>query len=127
MNIAECPSCQKRFKVPHFDKVWQCKSCQVALVDPSGSAPQEAGEEASVNCPACGAQNQVAAIDCQGCGAALKAKVRERKRSSKSQRSQAISDRKARSAVRKDLRKLAFELEAARYLPVDRMIDGRDI
>ncbi len=31
-NIAECPECGKRYKVPHFEKEWSCKNCEVALL-----------------------------------------------------------------------------------------------
>ncbi|MDF1836333.1 MAG: hypothetical protein P1V35_00560 [Planctomycetota bacterium] len=31
-HIAECPECGKKYKVPHFDKEWSCKVCEVALL-----------------------------------------------------------------------------------------------
>lgn len=43
-NIAECPECGKKYKVPHFDKEWSCKVCQVALY-PEDEFEEELEEE----------------------------------------------------------------------------------
>ncbi len=50
-NIAECPDCGKRYKVPHFDNEWYCKVCEVALLAEDGTVFEEPEAESEQAAP----------------------------------------------------------------------------
>ena len=44
MLLATCPDCQKRFRVPHDRKDWNCKTCD-AVLEIVQDTPEASGGE----------------------------------------------------------------------------------
>ena len=45
--LATCPDCHKKYRVPHADKEWRCKACDVPLE----LEESEVVEETTFECP----------------------------------------------------------------------------
>ncbi len=126
-NVAQCPDCKKKYKVPHTDKTWQCKVCQVPLIvqDPVSveSVPKseqkvrpKSGKLVSTTCPACGATAAGLLSQCKECGepigsdpyASPKNSGRPAHRRATAGSRESIEQSAARGAAKKELRKLGF-------------------
>jgi hypothetical protein len=77
--VAACPGCNKRYKVPHNNKAWRCKVCDVELLVDSDLEPpplpgkdkNAGGCESGDSCPDCGAPQDTDTHFCGECGADL--------------------------------------------------------
>ncbi len=121
-QIAECPECSKKYKVPHLDKAWQCKACAVPLILPDAEelgedeAPQAASSPPKVKgitCPKCGAGIEQRGGKCKECGesdpyASPAHSGRPKLKRAAAGSKQSMEESAARGAAKKELRKLGL-------------------
>jgi ribosomal protein L37AE/L43A len=118
-NVAQCPECKKKYKVPHLDKAWQCKACNVPLTLPEAASPEakpEPKKRVSTTCPACGAVVAGRSSACKECGermgedpyASPKHSGRPAHERAAAGSRESIEQSAARGAAKKELRKLGF-------------------
>jgi hypothetical protein len=69
-QLAVCPACDKRYRVPDHVAAARCKVCRAPLEFEESAAPEE---EPDGGCPSCGAAVEPGAAFCAGCGEALSA------------------------------------------------------
>ncbi len=118
-NIAQCPDCNKKYKVPHLDKEWKCKACGVALLlpggDDSGTKPSEPQAKGKI-CPDCGTTMEPGMDSCERCSdsrgedpsTGSEAGGHPPKRRIQTGRRKAMANSAIRGTAKKELRKLAL-------------------
>jgi hypothetical protein len=120
-HIASCPECRKKYKVPHLEKEWRCKTCKVALElpeDPVVSSGPSSKSGPSATCPACGAPTATSAGSCAECGEVLHKRSSVQARNPVLSKQQADQDSRLNSKVRMAARKKLKQLVVVRVVVV---------